>query len=128
MPLKKDEKTKKEDFASTPSDEGRSESRIYWAKAKGYQIANFEPEKKQGGSIIKPERPLRFTDHIKMTSDKKEIAFIESSDAFISGAVVRVKTLEEAAALTSKQRAMRQIREITSTFEETAPVGQHRNM
>ena len=68
----------------------------YVAPAKEYQIANFVPEKREGGDIVRREVPLRFFGHIKSTKDPKEVAFIENSDAFKAGVIKKYGKYEDA--------------------------------
>lgn len=99
---------------------GSGKEAIFWATAKGYSIANFVPERKEAGSLIQAEGSLDFVDHIRVTDDPKIIKFIENSNGFKAGAIRRVASLEEAAALTAGVGAMRRIRAITSSSEESA--------
>ena len=74
---------------------------IYWAGAKRYQIGNFRPEVKDGGSIIQPEQPLTIWGHVLQldknnADDRKKITFIEKSTAFKDGEVVRMESIAEA--------------------------------
>lgn len=107
---------------STTHENLSPKTRIYWAVPKGMQLANFQPEVKQAGSIIQAEAPLVFVDHVHVTDDPKEQGFIENSDAFKSGKIKKVSTLAEAAKLTQQVGAIRQVREIESSHIERAVV------
>lgn len=81
---------------------------VYWAPAKGYQLANFITEKKgDGGAIIRPEMPLRFSNHVVSTDDQKKIAFIEASGAFGAGIIRKCKNMDEALRLTAEQGVLK---------------------
>jgi hypothetical protein len=121
MPLKKDEEAKDEGFTPTFPDEGKPEERIYWARAAGLSIANFQKEKREGEAIVQPEASLDFNNHIKVTDDPAMIKFIEESQSFRDSRVKRVATLEEAYGLTAQVRQLRQIREISSSVDEKSP-------
>jgi hypothetical protein len=93
--------------------------RIFWARARGYQLANFRPEQRDGaGRVTQYEQPLVFTDHILVTDDPKKIKYIRGSKAFESGAIVEVDTIQEAQRLSAAIAVTRQVREITSTYED----------
>lgn len=92
----------KKDIGQPKSDESsKPETRIYWAGAKGYRIANFQPEIKQGGNIVQAEQPLVIHGHVLQTDNLKKIAFIEKSNAFQAGRIKRVDSLAEAQKLTT---------------------------
>lgn len=90
----------------------------YWSKAERCQLANFEPEKRDGAAIIRPERPLRFTNHFYYARTKKEVDFIENSSAFTSGDVVKVADAREANVLTAKQHQRKMVIDRPSSHEE----------
>lgn len=85
---------------------------IFWAPASQFQIANFQKEIKQYGSMTQIERPIRFSENRYVTSVKEEIEFIESSLSFIGGSVKRCKTIEEANILTSQVKAMKGVKTV----------------
>lgn len=80
----------------------KPEMQIYWTGAKGYRIANFRPEIKQAGEIVQAEQPLVIHGHVLQTDDPEKIAFVEKSNAFSAGRIVRVDSLKEAEMRTRK--------------------------
>lgn len=101
-----------------------SKERHYWAKPKGHQIANWHKEKKEAGVIASPEMPLRFSEHMRSTSDPKMIKFIEASTSFKDGKVVRVDSVAAGQILTEQVNQLRRVTTIKSTDETVVqPVG-----
>ena len=98
-------------------------TRIYWANAKGMQIANFQRERKEYGQIVQPERPIRFVDHIYSTDVLEEIKYIEASNAFKAGVVIKCRDAIEAEKLSSKHRTMMRITNVVSTDVTERPQG-----
>lgn len=94
-----------------------NKERHFWAKAKGHQIANWIREKKDGGSIVQPEMPMRFSQHMKSTSDSKEIKFIKASVSFRDGQVIEVDSVEAGMKLTAQVEQMLRVTTISSTDE-----------
>lgn len=75
---------------------------LYWAKARGAQLANFTPERKSdSGLIMQPEVSIVFTEHIFATDDPKKIKYIEDSKAFRAGRIKRCEDEKEAAMFTA---------------------------
>jgi hypothetical protein len=91
---------------------------IFWARARGYQLANFRPEKTEAGRVVQHEQPLVFVDHILVTDDPKKIKYIRKSNAFDSGAIKECETMEEAQRLSVAVGVIRQVRTISSTYED----------
>ena len=69
---------------------------IFAAKARGYALGNFIPEKKVAGMIDTSEQSIKFISHLHVTSDKKEIDFIYKSDAFKMSNIRKFDTMEDA--------------------------------
>jgi len=113
----KEKKTKNYD------DEGH-----YWSKAERHQIANFGREIKDGGNIVQPERPLRFSNHYRFAKNEEEVTFIEQSDSFKSGDVIKVANAKEANILTAQQHTRKLNTMRQSTIEETDENPQIRTM
>lgn len=89
------------------------EENIYWARASQFQLANYIPEiKSQQDNIQRREVPIRFTGNMYVTSDPKEIEYIEASEAFENGSIKKCKNRAEAQELTRGLIAMKGVREI----------------
>lgn len=74
---------------------------IFWSKAKQTKIANFIPEKRaMNGDLISREGPLGFNEHLFVTTNAAEIAYMRACDAIKSGDVREVKSIDEANQLT----------------------------
>ena len=94
-----------------------NKERHFWAKPKGHQIANWKKEVRAGGHIESPEMPMRFSAHMKSTSDKKEIKFILASMSFRDGQVIEVESVEAGQILTAQVEQMLRVTTISSTDE-----------
>lgn len=100
----------------------------YWSKAEKHQIANFKKEKKEGGNIIQPETPLRFSNHYRFAEGEKEVKFVEESDSFKNGDVIKVASAKEANILTAKQHKLKLETMRQSKIEEVDENPQIRTM
>lgn len=106
---------------------------VYWHQARRGQLANFVPEKRDGGVIIQSEEPLQFSDHILTCRDTDTdiIEFIEGKKddkgnvvkkphpSFVSGTVIRCKDMQEA---NSKSHALNAVRGGVRTIESIISV------
>ncbi len=81
---------------------------IFWAPAKGYQIANFRKEERSGGHIMQGEEPLQFRNHLHITTESEVVEFIEKSNGFKNGQIQRCKDMAEAQMLTNAVKIKRQ--------------------
>lgn len=86
-----------------PESKNDSKTKIYWAKQKNCQLANYVPEKQEGGKITQVEKSLSFTNRTLVcdtsTADGKKMSkFVESHKAFLTGQIVLCETMEEASA------------------------------
>ena len=92
---------------------------IFVSRASKAQIANWIPEKFEGNRIV-PERPIRFTDNMFVTDDKKKIKFIENSDAFKSGMVQKMEDEKAANRWIEQHLRAKEITSVTSSDVSTA--------
>ena len=106
---------------STPSPDepqagnGATLSRLYWSPASKQQIANRQPEIKQGGQLIQPEKPLRFSDNTYLAKTQEDIDFIENSDDFQNNIIKVAPNMQTARAWTMQQdRRKAQVQTIAS--------------
>lgn len=99
-------------------DRSRAEARFYWSTAEKCTLANFVPEKKEGGVMVQPEKSLTFTNRMFVTSDPKQIAFIENHPSFHSKTIRRVSSAAEAKKLTMALAGVKQIKKIESSHVE----------
>lgn len=96
---------------------------IFWSKAKQTKIGNFIPEKRAlNGDLISREGSLGFDEHLFITSDAKEIAYMRACDAIKSGDVKEVKSIDEANQLTMGVQASKTK---TDHKSETYSMSQH---
>jgi hypothetical protein len=106
-----------------PNDRAEEKSVVFWAPAKGYQIANFRPEKKnEHGGIETSEKSLRFSNHIFATADAEIIAFVTNSAAFRDGHVKKCADANEAKRLTDQHERMRGVRTLNSESVESSVI------
>lgn len=102
---------------------------VYWAPAATYQIANFRPEKKGGdGAILQPEAPLVFRNHLCVADTSKEDGkkaadYIEASDAFKGGVIIKCRDREHAQHLSAQQAAMKGVKKIESSDISSTVIG-----
>lgn len=102
----------------TEKPKDKPKEKIYWASASGYQLANFIKEKRDNnGGLVQPESPLRFSNHVLITSDPKKQAHVESSDAFGS-LIIECRDMQQANKLTHDLLVRKQVKEVRSTVEE----------
>ena len=93
---------------------------IYWAPASKYQLANWKKETRgANGQILTPEQPLQFFENIFVAKTKKEVDFIEKSDAFEKGQIVKCEDMAAARVRSLGRKASKTATELTSTIDET---------
>ena len=91
------------------SEEKQKDMAIYWAPAKNYQADNFKPEEWSGSRMTKRAVALKFTEHVFVTEDPKEIAFIEGLDDFKANIIIRCKEMGDVQILTEAQASEKSI-------------------
>lgn len=90
--------------------------KIYWAGPERYEIANFRPEKRDGGRVVTAEQSLVIRGHTYETDDPEAQKFIESSRGFGID-VLPVKSLAEARNLTAQRSLSKRVVSMVSTDE-----------
>ena len=104
----------------TMSNEEVKSDVVFWSRAKICHIANFREEKRDGARILQREAPIKFFDHLYITSSPEEIAFIRNSSTFENGDVRECKSVEEAQRLTAQRDAVKYAKdEETAEFSES---------
>jgi len=96
--------------------------KIYWAPPKRFQLANYIPEQRTDKRVLQREVPIRFEEHLYVTSDPKKIEYIEASGSFEAGTIKLCATMADANALTARQGAMKTIRTLESSVVERTEI------
>jgi len=86
---------------------------IFFSKSAKCQLANFVPEKWDGGRVIQSEQSLEFSNNLYIAKTKKEINFIKGSKAFKMSHIEECKDMDE----WSAKMAARQMRKSIKTVE-----------
>ena len=86
----------------------KNEEKIYYAKAKRYQIANFVPEEWSGGRLVRREGSLQFEEHQLVTKDDAKIKHIEDSNGFANGDIILCKDMREFHQINDSKQRIRQ--------------------
>lgn len=100
--------TQSNDPSEVKTEAPKSKERIYYARAKGYQIANLVPEKWSGSRLIQREGSLRFEENQWVTSNPAEIKHIEESNGFANGDILLCKDMKEFYEIKESRRRIRQ--------------------
>ena len=79
-----------------PEQQEENPTVIFFALPRKMQLANYVPEKRSGAVVVQVEAPLEIDDHIKVTNDPDEIAFIKKSNSFAVGTIMECASLEDA--------------------------------
>lgn len=111
------EKKNTEDVANQEGKEAGERTVVFWAPSPGYKIGNYVEEKWSGGRCVQHEASLGFMNHIlvcdpDLAEGKKQLEFVEKSNAFEAGIIKRCKDMDEAMSHTAKLQAMRKITQL----------------
>lgn len=100
-------------------------TKIFWSRAVKLQIANFVTEKKDMmGKVMRPEKSIGFTEHIKVTDNLDEIKYIRKSNAFENGDCRECENMEEAQRLTIQHNRLKGIKDFRVDAVESTFIGE----
>lgn len=118
-------KAKDDEEKSEPKQavQGEPKKVVFWSRQEKCRLANFRPEKREGGMIVEIEQSLPFEERMLITTDPEKIEFVRNHPACQNGDVVECASIEEAQAKTKELRAMRMETNFEDKFESISGSG-----